>query len=65
MNPAGWILMWIAIGGMTALLGWCVFKVIANPNSTEHLHSPLDIDTGDLDPEDPKQAPKPIESSST
>ncbi len=51
MNPAGWILMSIGIGGMTTLLGWCIYKVMATPGSTEHLHSPLDIDTGDHDPE--------------
>lgn len=47
MTTAGWIVMISAIGGMTGLLVWCVSKVLRTPGATEHIHSPLDIDTGD------------------
>jgi len=48
MTPAGWIVMFLGVGGMTALLAWCVFKILSTPEATRHLHSPADIDTGDL-----------------
>ena len=47
MTASGLILMLIALGGMTGLLTWCIYKVITTPDSTQHLHSPLDIDAGD------------------
>lgn len=47
MTSAGLLVMIFAIGGMTGLLGWCVYKVMSTPDSTQHLHSPLDIDAGD------------------
>lgn len=47
MTTAGWIIMCLAIGGMTGLLSWCIYKVISTPGSTEHLHAPADIDTHD------------------
>ncbi len=47
MTLAGWFVMILAIGGMTGLLSWCIYKVLSTPESTEHLHAPLDIDTRD------------------
>lgn len=49
MTTAGWILMIGAIGGMSGLLSWCIYKVVSTPGSTKHLHSPLDIDTKDTE----------------
>jgi len=49
MTPAGWIIMVLATGGMTGLLGWCIYKVLATPGSTEHLHSQADIETPDVE----------------
>ena len=49
MTPAGWVIMIVAVGGMTGLLGWCIYKVIATPGSTEHLHSQADIETPDVE----------------
>ena len=49
MTPAGWLIMIVAVGGMTSLLGWCIYKVIATPGSTEHLHSQADIETPDVE----------------
>lgn len=48
MTAAGWIIMLAACGGMTTLLTWCIYKVIATPGSTEHLHS-----TRDIEPDEP------------
>jgi hypothetical protein len=47
MTAGGWLVMILAIGGMTGLLVWCVWKVVSTPGSTEHLHSPADIDPHD------------------
>lgn len=47
MTAAGWIVMSVAILGMSSLLGWCVWKVLSTPQSTQHLHSPVDIDPED------------------
>lgn len=47
MTTGGWIMMLFAIGGMTTLLVWCIWKVITTPGSTDHLHSPADIDPRD------------------
>lgn len=49
MTVSGIIIMVIAVGGMTAFLGWCIYKVLATPGSEEHLHSQADIDTRDRD----------------
>jgi len=49
MTPAGWIIMILATGGMTGLLGWCIYKVLATPGSAEHLHSQADIETPDVE----------------
>lgn len=49
MTPAGWIIMVLATGGMTGLLLWCVYKVLATPGSTGHLHSQVDIETPDVE----------------
>ena len=47
MTPGGWTVMLVAVLGMTSLLAWCIWKVISTPGSTEHLHSPADIDLGE------------------
>ena len=43
MTPAGWILMFAAVLGITGLLIWCVHKVVATPGSETHLHSQADM----------------------
>jgi len=30
-------------------VSFCYYKVLTQPESTEHMHAPLDIDTHDLD----------------
>ena len=49
MTPGGWIIMVLATGGMTGLLGWCIYKVLATPGSSEHLHTQADIETPDVE----------------
>ena len=49
MTPAGCIIMILGTGGMTALLAWCIYKGLATPGSTEHLHSQADIETPDVE----------------
>jgi len=47
MNTGGWIIMIVAVGGVVSFFAWCMFKVITTRESTEHIHSPADIDTRD------------------
>lgn len=47
MNPSGWLVMILAVSGMSSLLGWCIWKVVRTPGASEHLHSQSDIDTRD------------------
>ena len=49
MTTSGWIVMCLAVGGSTGLLIWCIYKVLATPGSTEHLHSQADIETPDIE----------------
>lgn len=50
MTAGGWIIMILSVGFMTGLLGWSIWKVLATPGETEHLHSQADIDPGDAEP---------------
>ena len=43
--------MTVAVSGVTGLLLWCIFKVIATPGSTKRLHSQADIETPDVEEE--------------
>lgn len=49
MNPAGWIIMIISVGSVLSLTAFCFYRVLTLPpvKVTEHMKSPLDIDTGD------------------
>lgn len=47
MTTAGWIILVLACTGYTALLLWCIHKVVATPGAPERLHAPLDVDTRD------------------
>lgn len=52
MTIAGWITMLIVVGFMTSLLGWCTWKVVTTPGSTEHVHPPIELDTPDMHEDD-------------
>jgi hypothetical protein len=47
MTSGGWLMLIVAVGGMTGLMVWCVYKVLSTPGSTEHLHTQPHIDTHD------------------
>lgn len=47
MNPGGWIVMLLAVGGVVGFFAWCLFKVITTRESDKHIHSPVDIDPHD------------------
>lgn len=49
MNIAGWIIMSLSIGTVLSLLVFCFAKVLGAPESADHMHAPLDIDTEDRD----------------
>ncbi len=49
MTVAGWIILLVTVGGMTAMLAWCITKVVTTPGATEHMHSQADIHTPDVD----------------
>lgn len=49
MTPAGWIMMILSITAVTSLVTFCYYKVLTKPQSTEHMHAPIDIDTKDRD----------------
>jgi hypothetical protein len=49
MTVGGWIMMLASVSGVTFLLAWCLYKVMATPESTKHLHSQADIETPDIE----------------
>ncbi|MGB0717185.1 MAG: hypothetical protein ACPGXK_15005 [Phycisphaerae bacterium] len=49
MTTAGWVIMITSIGTVVSLLTYCFTKVLSAPESADHMHAPLDIDTQDLD----------------
>lgn len=38
MTIGGWIVLSLSISSVTALFGWCIWKVLSIPNETEKLH---------------------------
>ena len=48
MTWGGWFVMIASVGGVTGLLAWCVYKVMATADSTEHLRSQAEIETPDI-----------------
>jgi len=49
MTAGGWVMMILSVGAVTLFFAWCLYKVLTTPQSTEHIHSPSDIDTQDQD----------------
>jgi hypothetical protein len=47
LNWGGWIIMIVSVGGTTAFLGWCIYKVCLAPEASERLHGQVDIETPD------------------
>lgn len=38
MTLSGWIIMALSVGSVSALLIWCIVKVLCTPEETEHVH---------------------------
>ena len=49
MTTAGWIFMLSSIAFVLTLAGFCFSRVIRKPAAADHMHSPIDIETGDED----------------
>ncbi|MCB0358611.1 MAG: hypothetical protein KDD44_03220 [Bdellovibrionales bacterium] len=51
MTIAGWIFMIGSLSFVIGLLTFCYWNVLRTPSSADHMHAPLDIDTGDVEEE--------------
>jgi len=49
LTTAGWVFMLVSCGSMVIWTAWCYFRVLTTPDTAEHMHATLDIDTHDLD----------------
>jgi hypothetical protein len=47
MTTLGWIIMLVSVGGVTALFGWCLYRVLVCAPDVEKLHGIDDIETPD------------------
>ncbi len=47
MTTDGWMVMALSVGGTTSLFVWCIVKVLATPQASEHLAAPVEADPGD------------------
>ncbi len=47
LTVGGVIIMTLSIGLVLALLGFCMQRILRDPQAQEHHHAPLDIDTHD------------------
>ena len=54
MTTAGWIIMFVSVGAVLALVGFCFYRVLTLPPLVveEHLKGPLVIETGDTEDAD-------------
>ena len=49
MTAAGWAIMLLSVGSVTALFAWCIYTVLSTPGETEHVHG-FEPDTPDIEP---------------
>ena len=47
MTAAGWILMAGSVGFVLGLTAFCFYRVFRSSDPREHVHAPLEIDTGE------------------
>ncbi len=47
MTLAGWCLMLSSVALVVGLNAYCFYRVFKAPAPAEHLHAPLDIETGE------------------
>lgn len=52
LSTGGWIMMLSSVTIVTVMLIWCIYKVLATPESTKHLHTQADIEPPDVHDED-------------
>jgi hypothetical protein len=52
MTPAGWLIMAVSVGTVTALLTWCIYKVLTVPHETERVHG-FEHETPDIERPEP------------
>ncbi|HWP39489.1 MAG TPA: hypothetical protein VNL70_01090 [Tepidisphaeraceae bacterium] len=46
LTPAGWVVMLLSVGFVTALLIWCIYRVLRE-SSPQKVHSQVDIEPPD------------------
>lgn len=51
LAPGGWVIMLVSAGSVTGVLGWCLYRILTTPGSTEHIHSQADIHPDDWEEE--------------
>lgn len=49
MQPAGWFVMLTSCGIVLGLVIFCYYRILTSPDTMNHMHAPLDIDTRDKD----------------
>ncbi len=49
LTVGGAVIMALSVGMVLALLGFCMHRIMRDPQAQEHHHAPLDIDTHDGD----------------
>lgn len=47
MTSSGWIIMSLSVGGTTAFMVWCIWKVVRKPKNSTKIQSPPEIDLPD------------------
>ena len=49
LTISGAVLMTLSIGMVLALSGYCLWRILSEKRPEEHHHTPLDIDTHDVE----------------
>ncbi len=49
LTISGTIVMLVTVGLVCALCAFCFWKILTEPEPSEHHHAPLDIDTHDVE----------------
>jgi hypothetical protein len=47
MSTGGWFTMILSVGFVTILFAWCIWRVLADRKSQDHIHGMEDIDKGE------------------
>ena len=49
LNAGGWVMLIGCIGLVCTLCSFCFWKILTEQEPSQHHHTPLDIDTHDLE----------------